>query len=330
MNQDQDQIMIYKSPDDGDSYEVKLESESVWLSRQQLSLLFERDKKTIGKHINTVLKDGELEREAVVAKFATTAKDGKTYQTEHYNLEMIISVGNRVNSKRGTQFRIWANKVLKEYLRKGYAIDEKRLREKTEQLSELKQIIQIQEEIIQREQVPESAALGLLKVIASYAKALDFLDDYDHGRLKLPQIAKGEIHRITYKEAIKAISLLGQQKHVNDELFARERDNSFRSSLDSIYQTFDGKDLYLSLEEKAAHLLYFVVKNHSFTDGNKRIAAFLFVWFLDINRHLFSGTGRLISDETLVALTLMLAKSAPSDKEIMIKVVVNLINSDSV
>ncbi len=324
----QDQIVIY-STNDGLSYvEVYIQDETVWLNRKQLSELFDRDIKTLGKHLSNVFKEGELDKNTTVAKFATVQNEGNrevTREVEHYNLDVIISVGYRVKSKRGTQFRIWANKILKDYLVKGYAVNEKLLRESNKKLNEFKKIVQLQEKVISEYQLETDEAQGLIKVISSYSTALDLLDDYDHQRLKLPKTGNVEVVKITYEEARNAINELGKQTKF-EGLFGKEKDDSFKGSLKNIYQTFDGIELYQTLEEKAAHLLYFVVKNHSFIDGNKRIGAFLFVWFLERNNLLYKSTGyKLIADSTLVALTLMIAQSNPNDKDMMIKVIVNLL-----
>lgn len=324
----ENQIVIYKSDDANASIEVKVQDETVWLNRNQLADLFGRDVKTIGKHLANVFREGELNKEATVAKYATVQKEGDrevTRDVEHYNLDVIISVGYRVKSVRGTQFRIWANSILKDYLKKGFAINEKLLKEKTQQLQELKSVIKLQEKVLREYKLEPNEAEGLIKVIANYSNALDILDDYDHQRLQLPPTGSKEVFQINYSEARKAIDHLGKQTKF-EGLFGREKDDSFKSSLSTIYQTFGGEDLYKTTEEKAAHLLYFVVKNHSFTDGNKRIAAFLFVWFLERNKLLYNQVGaKRISDNALVALTLMIAESNPNDKDMMIKVVVNLL-----
>lgn len=324
----QDQIVIY-STNDGLSYvEVYIQDETVWLNRKQLSELFDRDIKTLGKHLSNVFKEGELDKNTTVAKFATVQNEGNrevTREVEHYNLDVIISVGYRVKSKRGTQFRIWANKILKDYLVKGYAVNEKLLKESNQKLNEFKKIVQLQEKVISEYRLDTDEAQGLIKVISSYSTALDLLDDYDHQRLKLPKTGNVEVVKITYEEARNAINELGKQTKF-EGLFGKEKDDSFKGSLENIYQTFDGIELYQTLEEKAAHLLYFVVKNHSFIDGNKRIGAFLFVWFLERNNLLYKSNGnKLITDSTLVALTLMIAQSNPNDKDMMIKVIVNLL-----
>lgn len=327
--QDKGQIQIYKTSDGHSELEVTLEKESVWLSLTQMVELFQRDKSVISRHLKNIFKEKELHRNAVVAKNATTASDGKIYQVEYYNLDVIISIGYRVKSKRGTQFRIWANKVLKDYLIKGYAINEKHLKVEAAKYRELQQSVKLLQNVISQKAITATEAKGLLEVITDYAYALDILDRYDHQQLKVENTSKKDRFQITYKEAIKAIDGL-KKKFGGSDLFGREKDESFKSSLNTIYQTFDSKELYPSIEEKAANLLYFVVKNHSFSDGNKRIAAFLFVWFLDKNNYLYSSNGtKRIADNALVAITLMIAQSKPDEKEIIVKVVINLINKQN-
>lgn len=322
----ENQVEIYKSLDNKIELIVNLDNETVWLNRQQLAILFDRDVKTIGKHIGNVFNDGELKKESVVANFATTATDGKMYQVDFYNLDVIISVGYRVKSKQGTQFRQWATQRLKDYLVKGYAINEKRLKEVENKFQELKQAVSLLESIVKTKVITGDEAQGLLKVLGDYAFALDILDQYDHQTLKIDETGNREVFRISYREAKKAIEGL-KIKFGGSQLFGNEKDDSFKGSLETIYQTFDGVELYLSVEEKAAHLLYFVTKNHSFSDGNKRIAAFLFVWFLDRNALLYYNGSKVIDDNALVALTLMIAESKSDDKDMMVKVVVNLINN---
>jgi len=259
----------------------------------------------------------------VVAKFATTAADGKIYQVEHYNLDVIISVGYRVKSQRGTQFRIWANSVLKDYLVKGFAINQQA---KMEQLEDLKQTVRLLSDVIQSKELTADEATGLLQVITDYTYALDTLDKYDYQQLTVEQTTEGERFRATYENAMEAIDTL-RKKFGSGGLFGNEKDRSFESSIATIYQTFDNVDLYPSVEEKAAMLLYLVTKNHSFSDGNKRIAAFLFLWFLERNTILYNEYGsKRIADNALVALTLMIAESHTDEKDVMVKVVVNLIN----
>lgn len=328
----QNQIAIYEAEDGQVSIEVKVESESIWLSQKQMAELFDKDSDTIGLHLKNIFNSGELEEKRTTGKYSVVQQEG-TRQVQRkikfYNLDAIISVGYRVNSKRGTQFRIWATKVLNEYLIKGYTINERRLKEKAHQLEELKKVVQIQEKVVSAYQLTGNEAEGLIMIIADYTQALDMLDDYDHQRLALPDSTSQEVFRITYNEAKVAIQKLGEQSSFKG-LFGKEKDDSFKGSLENIYQTFDGKDLYPSVEEKAAHLLYFVTKNHSFSDGNKRIAAFLFVWFLERNGLLIKEDGtKRIPDNTLVALTLMIAESNPNDKDMMVKVVVNLLVAEN-
>ena len=318
-------IVIYQTKDGKTSIDVKLENETVWLNRQQMAELFGRDIKTIGKHINNAKKE-ELEGIPVVAKFATTALDGKSYQMEYYNIEMITSVGYRVKSQRGTQFRIWANKILKDYLIKGYAINQQ---VKAVQLEDLKSTVRLLSNVIEHKQLTLDEANGLLRVITDYTYGLDTLDKYDYQQLEVNSTTPTWEFRATYEEAMEAIHLL-QEKFGSSDLFGNEKDQSFKSSINTIYQTFGGEELYPSVEEKAAMLFYLVVKNHSFSDGNKRIAAFLFLWFLEKNGILYKSDGsKLIGNNTLVALTLMVAESRTEEEDVMVKVVINLINKDN-
>jgi len=322
-------IEIYKVENGETEISVKLEDETVWLSLNQMVKLFQRDKSVISRHISNVFKEKELDRNSVVAKNATTAKDGKVYQVDYYNLDVIISVGYRIKSQRGTQFRIWANKVIKNYLIKGYIINEKRLAQEKNQLKELQESVKILGKVLNYKQLDNDESTGLLKIISDYAYALEIIDQYDYQNLEIIQTSGKETYRLTYDEAIEQINI-AKQKYSKSNLFGREKDNSFQSSINSIYQTFDGKDLYPSIEEKAANLLYLITKNHSFSDGNKRIAAFLFLFFLDKNDILFDENGnKRIADNALVALTLMIAVSKPDEKETMIKVIVNLINRNN-
>ena len=272
-------IQIYSLDDGMTEIEVKLEQDSVWLSLTQLTDLFVRDKSVISRHISNIFRENELDKQSVVAKYATTASDGKTYQVDYFNLDVIISVGYRVKSQRGTQFRIWANKILKEYLIKGYSINEKILRQQNEQLCELQKTIKILASAVQSKDLSTDESKGLLSIISDYSYALDILDQYDYQSLSITNTSGKDVYRITYAEAICQIKLV-KRTYGNSDLFGREKDDSFKSSISTIYQTFEGRDLYPSVEEKAAHLLYFVTKNHSFSDGNKRIAAFMFLYFL--------------------------------------------------
>jgi len=320
------EIKIYKTDEGKTSIEVKLEKETVWLNLNQISNLFERDKSVISRHINNIFKEGELEKVSTVAKYATVQKEGKrkiVRDIDFFNLDVIISVGYRIKSKRGTQFRIWANQILKDYLIKGYVINQQRLEKQIEQFNKLKETIKILGNTLEYKELSNNESKGLLKIISDYSYALEILDQYDYQTLKIEKTSKKEIYRLTYEEAIKQIEFV-KKTYGNSELFGHEKDNSFKSSISTIYQTFDGIDLYSSIEEKAANLLYFIVKNHSFSDGNKRIAAFIFLYFLEKNDFLFSENGKKrIADNALVALTLMIAVSKPEEKDTMIKVVVN-------
>jgi len=324
-----EQIIIYQTVDGQTAIDVKLENETVWLSQSQLQVLFNQTKQNISLHIKNIFKEGELQDNSVVKESLTTALDGKKYKTKYYSLDVIISVGYRVKSQRGTQFRIWANKILKEYLVKGYAINEKRLKEQSEQLANLKNTVALLSNVIENKELTSDEATGLLKVVTDYTYALDVLDKYDHQELTIEGTTSNELFIIDYQEAKHAIYDL-KEKFGGSMLFGNEKDDSFRGSIGTIYQTFDGTYLYPSVEEKAANLLYFVVKNHSFSDGNKRIAAYLFVWFMDKNAILYAYDGsKRIADNALVALTLMIAESKSEEKDIMVKVIVNLINSNN-
>lgn len=322
-------ITIYKTEDDKTEIQVKLENDTVWLNQYQLEDLFQTNRTSIVKHIRNVYNTGELEEGSTCAFFAQVQTEGKrriTRNVKYYNLDLIISVGYRVNSKRGTQFRIWANKILKDYLINGYSINENRLRQQNEQLRQLQESVKLLGNVLNHKELSGEESTGLLKIISDYAYALDILDQYDYQKLEITETSSKEIYQITYDEAISQIAKV-KIAYGNSELFGREKDDSFKSSVSTIYQTFNGADLYPSVEEKAANLLYFVTKNHSFSDGNKRIAAFLFLYFLEKNGILFDEfRNKRIADNALVALTLMIAVSRPEEKDIMTKVIVNLIN----
>ena len=323
-----DKIVIYRTADGQTTVDVRMDGDTVWISQAQMAELFQKDRTVIGRHINNIYKEHELERETTCANFAHMGKDAdQTYQTVLYNLDVIISVGYRVKSQRGTQFRIWANKVLKEYLVKGYAIN-KALTE--QRYTELKQLVSVLGRTVKaQESLASDEAFGLVEVVADYAYALDTLDKYDYQQLAVEQTTNEEKFHATYEGAMQAVESL-KAKFGGSEWFGNEKDDSFKSSIGQIYQTFGGQDLYPSVEEKAAMLLYLVTKNHSFSDGNKRIAATLFLWFMAGNGILYNldGTKR-IADNTLVALTLMIAESRTEEKDVMVKVVVNLINRNN-
>ena len=291
---------------------VTPDNETVWLNRNQLAQLFGRDVKTIGKHINNALKE-ELSNEVVVAKFATTAADGKTYMVDYYDLDVIISVGYRVKSQRGVEFRKWANRVLRQYIMEGYAVNHNRILE----LGEVIRIMKRTQKSLDAQQV--------LAVIERYSTALDLLDDYDHQTMRRPKGCEAT-YVLTYEECR---SVIDSMRFGNESaLFGNEKDDSFKGSIGNIYQSFAGQEAYPTLEEKAANLLYFVTKNHSFSDGNKRIAAAIFLYFLDKNEVLFDDAGnKRIDDHTLVALTIMIAESRPEEKEMMISVIMNCMDS---
>jgi prophage maintenance system killer protein len=325
------EILLYKTEDGQTKLDVRLEDETVWLTQAQLAVLFTKTKQSVSLHINNVYKEGELPRKGTVKEYLTVQKEGNREvkrKIEFYNLDVIISVGYRVKSVHGTQFRIWATQVLKDHILKGYSINEKRLKEQNERLLELQQTVGLLGRIIEERQLAGLEAEGLLKVIADYSMALKLLDDYDYNRIAISDTTEPAKFVINYEAARRAINKLAKESDIAQSgLFGREKDDSFKSSLGTIYQTFGGKELYPSIEEKAAHLLYFVVKNHSFIDGNKRIAASLFLWFLDANSILYGPEGnKRIGDNALVALTLMIAESRSEEKDVMTKVIVNLIN----
>ncbi|MDY7252747.1 RhuM family protein [Bacteroides sp. A1-P5] len=323
------EIVIYQTKDGKTSIDVKLENETVWLNQAQMAELFQTDRTSIVKHVNNIYKSEELEKDSTCAKIAQVQMEGNRTIKRHiiyYNLDMIISVGYRVNSMRGTQFRIWANKILKDYLIKGYAINQQ---VKAAQLEDLKSTVRLLSNVIEHKQLTLDEANGLLRVITDYTYGLDTLDKYDYQQLEVDSTTPTEEFRATYEEAMEAIHLL-QEKFGSSDLFGNEKDQSFKSSINTIYQTFGGEELYPSIEEKAAMLFYLVVKNYSFSDGNKRIAAFLFLWFLEKNGILYKSDGsKLIGNNTLVALTLMIAESRTEEKDVMVKVVINLINKNN-
>ena len=313
INMDNNEIILYETADHAVRLNVSTDGETVWLNRAQLSELFDRDIKTIGKHVNNALREELADDNSVVANFATTAADGKTYQVDYYNLDVIISVGYRVKSQRGVEFRKWANSVLKDYIIKGYAVNNKRI----EQIGEVIRIMKRAENQLDAKQV--------LSVIEKYNSALDMLDEYDHQTMSKPKGSKAT-YVLTYDECRAVINEM--KFAAESDLFGNEKDDSFKGSIANIYQEFGGVEIYPSLEEKAANLLYFVTKNHSFSDGNKRIAAAMFLYFLDMNGALFhddAKTEKAIADQTLAALTIMIAESNPDEKEMMIKVIMNCI-----
>jgi len=317
-------VVLYQTPDGATSLAVHLEKETVWLTQKQMAELFGKTVPTINEHIKNVFKDGELDEAAVIRNFRITAADGKSYDTAHYNLDVIISVGYRVKSQQGTRFRQWASKVLKDHIVKGYTVNEQRFREQAEKLTEMRQTMELLARTLANQELVSDTGRDVLKVITDYAYALTLLDRYDHGTLAIEGVTRKALHVIDYAEGIQIVNSM---KREFDGLFGVEKDQGFKSALGAIYQTFDGEELYPSVEEKGANLLYFVVKNHAFSDGNKRIAAALFIYFLGMNAILYRADGnKRLADNALVALTLLIAESRPEEKETIVKVVVNLIN----
>lgn len=316
-------IEIYQAADGQTQVEVRFGEDTVWLTQKQMAQLFGRDRVAITQHLGNIFRENELTKESVCKDFLHTARDGKKYKTQYYNLDVIISVGYRVKSKRGTQFRQWATQRLKEHLVQGYTLNQKRL----EQLQKVVNIIQQSD----NKMLSASETKGLLEIITHYTQSFILLNRFDNNDLAEENVNKNITYEIEYPDAIKAIKELKKQlikKKEASQLFGNQKDQQLEGILKSIVQTFDGRYLYPSIEEQAAHLLYFIIKNHPFVDGNKRIGAFLFIWFLEKNKHRFKKSGELkINDNALVALALLVAQSHPDDKEIMIKLMVNLINN---
>jgi prophage maintenance system killer protein len=324
-------VILYNTDENHIQIEVKFDNETVWLNQTQLAELFDTDRTSVLKHIQNIYATNELDEDATCAKFAQVRKEGKRDVKRdilHYNLDAIISVGYRVNSIRGTQFRQWATQRLKDYLVNGYALNEIRLKELKYKYSDLQQAIKLAANAGNIETLTSTEAKGILGVIEQYAYALETLDKYDHQKLTIDSpVTQEQIQKLTYEEAIEQI-IIWRDFQKAGNLFGNEKDQSFKSSLETIHQTFDLIDLYPTFEEKAANLLYYVVKNHSFSDGNKRIAAGLFVYFLAMNNKLLNQDGnKRIGDNALVAITIMIAESKSDEKDIMVKLVVNLINN---
>lgn len=323
----QGELLIYQGNENQPQVEVRLNEETIWMTQKGMASLFGIQRPAITKHLSNIFKSKELKESLVSSILEHTAKDRKVYATKYYNLDAVLSVGYRVSSSKATKFRQWATQRLKDYLVKGYALNEQRLQASEQQLTALRQSMKLLDDVMKQKQLSTEEAVGLLKVVTSYARALTLLDQYDHQQLAIPIAKKAKLQKLTYQEAITQINLW-RDKQKAGRLFGNEKDQSFHSSLQTIYQTFDGAELYPSLHEKAANLLYFIVKNHSFSDGNKRIAAGLFLYFLDKNKALYAADGsKTITDNTLVAITIMIAESKPDDKEIMIKLIVNLMTN---
>jgi prophage maintenance system killer protein len=320
-------IILYQSPDGSASLEVRLDHETVWLTQSQLSELFDVNVPAVSKHVRNILGSGELDASSTVSKMERVQVEGirrvKRSQVL-YNLDMIISIGYRVNSEKATRFRIWATKILKDHIVKGYSVNEQRLKEESAKLLEMRQTVELLARTLANQELVSETGRDVLRVISDYAYALTLLDRYDHGTLAIEETTRKALHVIEYDEAI---GIVASMKGEFDGLFGLEKDQGFKSALGAIYQTFDGEELYPSVEEKGANLLYFVVKNHAFSDGNKRIAAALFIYFLGRNGILYRPDGsKRLADNALVALTLLIAESRPDEKETIVKVIVSLIN----
>ncbi|MDX2496118.1 MAG: virulence protein RhuM/Fic/DOC family protein [Desulfuromusa sp.] len=323
-------ITIYQSDDGQTQLEVQLDKETVWLTQKQMAELFEKNTDTVGLHIRNIYKEGELEPDATTEESSVVQNEGgRSVQRKvrSYNLDVVISVGYRVKSQRGTQFRRWATQVLREHLIRGYTINQQRFEEQTEKLIEMKNAVELLSRTLSNKEMVDDLGKDVLQVITDYAYALATLDRYDHGTLTLEGTSGPASFVLEYEEAI---SIVKSMKGEFNGLFGLEKDQGFKSALGTIYQTFDGKDVYPSIEEKAAHLLYFIVKNHAFSDGNKRIAAAIFIYFMAANGILYRPDGsKRLADNALVALTLLIAESRPKEKETIAKLIVNLINQDN-
>ena len=321
-------IIIYQTSKKEVELKVSLKEETVWLNLNQMVVLFGRDKSVISRHIKNIFTEKELNKNSVVAKFATTASDGKTYNIDYYNLDVIISVGYRVKSQQGVSFRIWATKILKQYILQGYAINEKRLIEARNKFQELQTTISFLQKQTDKKQIKGSEK-EILNLLADYSKTLSLLEKYDKNNFK---IARGRKAKFTldYKKSLNIITCLKKELIIKKEasdIFGVERNNSFDSIVNNLYQTFNSKELYKNIEEKSAHLLYLIIKDHPFSDGNKRIGSFLFVYFLDKNNFLFRKNGeKKINDNALTALALLIAESDPKEKDVLIKIVINLLS----
>lgn len=315
-------MVLYQASDGTVTLDVRLEQETIWLSQKQLALLFDKDSDTIGLHLRNVFKEKELDESATTEECSVVQQEGDRQvrrKVRFYNLDAILSVGYRVNSKRGTQFRIWATQVLRDHLMKGYSVNRNRLRE-------LNQAIRLISDTVNRRDLSGDEAKALLRVVGEYSRALDLLDDYDHQRLTTPRTAGKTSYMMSYEEALRIVGRLRERFGGGPTLFGVEKDKGLASALGAVMQTADGREVYPSLEEKAAHLLYFLVKNHAFIDGNKRIAAALFLWFLERNGILSDAAGNsLISDAALVAMTLMIAESNRTEKDLLVRIVTHLL-----
>lgn len=314
-------IILYSSPEGGIELDVRLQQETVWLSQKQMSDLFGKDVRTINEHVRNVFDDGELEKDRTIRKFRIVRKEGQRQvqrEIEHYNLDMIISVGYRVKSLQGVRFRQWATRILRNHIVQGYTVNQSRLQE-------LNRAVKLITDTAHHRAIGGDEAKALLAVIGDYGRALGLLDDYDHQRVRVPETKKRAVQPLDYDEALRIVEQL-RNRFAESDVFGVEKDKGLDAALGAIMQTFGGKDLYPSIEEKAANLLYLLVKNHAFVDGNKRIAATLFLWFLERNDLLIQDTGEdLVSNETLVAMTLMIAESHPEERETLVRIIVHLL-----
>ena len=320
-NNSRGKLVLYQALDGTVELDVRLERDTLWLSQKQMSTLFDKDTDTIGLHLRNIFEEGELEESATTEESSVVQKEGNRQvrrNVRFYNLDATISVGYRVNSKRGTQFRIWATKTLRDHIIRGYTVNERRL-------MELDKTVKLITGVVERRDLSGDEAKALLQVVGEYSHALDLLDDYDHQRVEAPERTSDVIHILSHEEALRIVDKL-RGRFGESAVFGIEKDKSLASALGAVMQTFDGKDLYPGLEEKAAYLLYFLVKNHAFVDGNKRIAAALFLWFLERNGALYDPDGGcLISDAALVAMTLMIAESRPEEKDVLVRIVMHLL-----
>ena len=319
------EIIIYTSEDGSISLDTKLENDTIWLTQKQMAELFDKNIRTVNEHINNIFKEGELDKSSVIRKFRITASDGKQYDTNFYNLDVIISVGYRVKSLRGTQFRIWATNTLREYLTKGYVINEKMLKAQQNKIQTLQSTVNLLKRSIQNQISTVNEAQDIANIMDNFAQGLDLLDDFDHKTLDTKGITQKDAVIISKEEYLSVINKM--KSEFASDVFANPKDDSFDSSINQIYQTFGGQDCYSTLEEKAAMLLYLITKNHSFSDGNKRIAASCFLYFLNRNNLLYKNNLPIIDNGTLFALTLLIAESKPEEMEIMKQIVVSVLNN---
>jgi len=335
-NDNKGEVIIYQLENNLPALEVRLEEETVWLTQKQMSELFEKNIMTINEHIKNIYTEGELQTSATIRKFLIVQKEGARLvrrRVNIYNLDVIISVGYRVKSIRGTQFRIWATNILKQHIIQGYTINEKRLREAHDNFKKLKKSVDVFQRVVENRTLTDAEAKGIVQVIRDYARALDTLDGYDRQSLTIQNVNREERFILDYDKARSALQELisaEAKKPGRGNLYGKERGHILKGTIASVYQTVGGKDAYPSIEEKAAHLLYFMIKNHPFVDGNKRVAGAMFLWFLEQNRWLYHPDGsKRIADNALTALCLMVAQSDPKEKDLIIKVIINLINKDN-